>query len=192
LKAKRLLDPNHSDPRDVSFESLKDVGKIVIVSGRGQRILDDRMYVRDYLENLMKDPLFPCVLQDVTLYTPSEVFNGKEIFDTPGTGTCDPEDWSQLNAVLRRANAVVAVTSKSLDEVSTAADVLKACRAPLFHKCITSPEHCSLIAFSSVEEKAANCTASALLRDREDSESGFKAILDKGRYFANTAFLQNC
>jgi len=61
-----------------------------IFSGRGRKLLDDRMYVRDKLEETMNNDNINMVLKECILYAPAYILEGLELVDAPGAGTCCP------------------------------------------------------------------------------------------------------
>ena len=61
-----------------------------IFSGRGRKLLDDRVFVRDKLREVAQNPTLFCVLKECIVYAPADVLEGLEIVDAPGAGSNDP------------------------------------------------------------------------------------------------------
>ena len=61
-----------------------------IFSGRGRKLLDDRMYVRDKLEETMKNEKINCILKECIVYAPADILDGLELVDAPGAGSSCP------------------------------------------------------------------------------------------------------
>jgi len=57
-----------------------------IFSGRGRKLLDDRIYVRDKLKEATQDVSISCILKEIILYAPADCLEGLEIVDLPGAG----------------------------------------------------------------------------------------------------------
>jgi hypothetical protein len=94
--------------------------RVQFVSGRGKKLLDDRIKVRNDLWNRMcgddKDIL--CVLEECILYAPADALESLELVDAPGVGTMCPMEQMQLKEVLRTADAVLVVMQKNLADTT--------------------------------------------------------------------------
>jgi len=61
-----------------------------IFSGRGRKLLDDRIYVRDKLEETMNNDKINCILKECIVYLPADILEVLELVDAPGAGTSCP------------------------------------------------------------------------------------------------------
>ena len=65
---------------------------VEIFSGRGRKLLDDRVYVREKLREVAQNPTLACVLKECIVYAPSDVLEEVELLDVPGAGSDDPAE----------------------------------------------------------------------------------------------------
>ena len=63
-----------------------------IFSGRGWKLLDDRLYVRNKLWDVMRDPQQAYIIHECIVYVPADVLEGLELMDAPGIGVENPQE----------------------------------------------------------------------------------------------------
>ena len=136
-----------------------------IFSGRGQDIMEDRVFVRAMLEDVMQDAAIACVVRQCILYCPAGVLHGIELVDTPGTGTDDPLQWRQLTDELAIANGIMVVMQRTLDENKLIKSELVASGLP--RRVLAAPGRFPLIIFSAVDEVLGFCTADVYVKESE-------------------------
>lgn len=98
----------HSDVADL----LKNPYKLFV--GRGQHVLDDRVYIRTELGELLDGP-FCALIKDVCVFAPCLLLEGKlELVDTPGLNDCDPFRARNINKQLRCSDHLVVFAERNL------------------------------------------------------------------------------
>jgi len=122
-----------------------------IFSGRGQKLLDDRLFVRDELSKIMEDSSTAFILQECIVYVPADVLTGVELIDAPGIGVKSPQEQVHLNLVLRKADSIVVVLERNLqDNKEIKADLMN---CGVVKRMIENPEQCPIMIFSAMNEK---------------------------------------
>ncbi len=124
-----------------------------IVAGRGRKLLDDRLYVRARLWELMRDQTVPYLLQECVVYMPADVLEGVELIDAPGTGVVSPQEQRALQDVLETADAVVVCMQRNLEDCRFIKPAIERCLQ--FHRYIENPKasQCPVFFFSAVDEQ---------------------------------------
>lgn len=138
----------------------------------------DRVFVRDKLSALMRNSLMSCTVKSCLVFCPSELLEGLELVDTPGTGTDDPLQWKMLTDSLEVANGVMVVSQRNLDVNRELKKDLNDSR--LLLKVLTAPYRCPLVVFSALDEKSEFNTAETFLRDYVQGEQKHKELSVKG------------
>jgi hypothetical protein len=124
------LDPEEVDYENVTKPTSRD--EVVICdeiknklklgfeffSGRGRKLLDDRLYVRSHLWNVMQNAGFACILQECIVYVPADVLEGVELLDAPGTGVESPQEQLQLTEALRIADTIIVCMQRNLQDAN--------------------------------------------------------------------------
>jgi len=125
-----------------------------IVAGRGRKLLDDRLYVRARLWELMRDHTVPYLLQECVVYMPADVLEGVELIDAPGTGVVSPQEQRALQDVLETADAVVVCMQRNLEDCMFIKPAIERCLQ--FHRYIENPKasQCQVFFFSAVDEQS--------------------------------------
>jgi len=122
-----------------------------IFSGRGQKLLDDRLFVRDELSKIMDDSATAFILQECIVYVPADVLTGVELIDAPGIGVESPQEQMHLNFALRKADGIVVVMERNLqDNKEIKADLMN---CGVVKRMIENPEQCPIMIFSAMNEK---------------------------------------
>jgi hypothetical protein len=132
-----------------------------IFSGRGQDMMEDRLFVRQALMDVMKDAAVACVVRQCVVYCPADILHDLEFVDTPGTGTDDPLQWRQLTDALASANGIMVVMQRNLEANADLKEELVA--SGVLRRVIAAQNHCPLVIFSAVDEKSAFITAQKFL-----------------------------
>jgi hypothetical protein len=124
-----------------------------IVAGRGRFLLDDRMFVRQRLWEVMKDPATVYILHECVVYAPAEALEGVELIDAPGTGVVSPQEQKALQDVLETADAVVVCMQRNLEDCRDIKSAIQGCVQ--FQKFIESPTPgtCQVFLFSALDEQ---------------------------------------
>jgi hypothetical protein len=132
-----------------------------IVSGRGRKLLDDRLYVRNKLWDVMRDPQLAYIIDECIVYVPADVLEGLELMDAPGTGVESPQEQLRLTEALRTADAIVVTMQRNLEADKDLMPALEKCG--VFKKIIESKiiesigespvKPCRVFLFSAMDEK---------------------------------------
>jgi hypothetical protein len=133
-----------------------------IVSGRGRKLLDDRLYVRNKLWGVMKDPQLAYIIHECIVYVPADVLEGLELMDAPGTGVESPQEQLRLTEALRTADAIVVTMQRNLEADIDLMPALEE-KCGVFKKIIESKiiesigespvKPCRVFLFSAMDEK---------------------------------------
>ncbi len=124
-----------------------------IVAGRGRFLLDDRLYVRRRLWEVMNDPNMVYILHECVVYAPTEALEGVELIDAPGTGVVSAQEQKALQDVLETADAVVVCMQRNLEDCKEIKSAIQGCMQ--FQKFIESPTPgtCQVLFFSALDEQ---------------------------------------
>ena len=125
-----------------------------LVAGRGKKLLDDRLYVRTRLWELMNDPTMAYLLQECVVYIPADALEGLELIDAPGTGVVSPQEQRALQDVLETADAVVVCMQRNLQHCKDIQPAIQNCLQ--FQRYIEDPKAnpCKMFFFSAIDEKS--------------------------------------
>jgi hypothetical protein len=156
-----FLSSNRSDIRLVFARQEMESG-FKIFSGRGQDMMEDRLFVRQALMDVMKDAAVACVVQQCVVYCPADILHDLELVDTPGTGTDDPLQWRQLTDALASANGIMVVMQRNLEANAKLKEELVA--SGVVRRVLAAQNHCPLVVFSAVDEKSTFNTAQTFLK----------------------------
>ena len=146
--------PKSKGDVQISVEIKKKLEKgYELVAGRGRKLLDDRLHVRERLWKLMQDNTMPYLVQDCVVYVPADVLEGVELVDAPGTGVVSPQEQKALQDVLETADAVVVCMQRNLQACKHIKDAIPNCS--LFQKHVESPtvNGCPIFFFSAADEQ---------------------------------------
>ena len=128
-----------------------------IFSGRGRKLLDDRLYVRNKLWGVMGDPQLAYIIHECIVYVPADVLEGLELMDAPGTGVQSPQEQVRLTEALRTADAIVVTMQRNLQSEVDVLPALEKCG--VLKKIIESigkspvkPPPCRVFLFSAMDE----------------------------------------
>lgn len=93
--------------------------------GRGMHLLDDRVYVRQALEQQLEGP-FQTLIKDVYVFAPSRLLQGRiELVDTPGLNDGDAVRTHCIVQQLKSTDHIVLCAKKSLKTDEKTLDVLQ-------------------------------------------------------------------
>ena len=125
-----------------------------LVAGRGRKLLDDRLYVRKRLWEIMNDQTMAYLLQECVVYIPADALEGLELIDAPGTGVVSPQEQRALQDVLETADAVVVCMQRNLQDCKDVKPAIQKCLQ--FQKYIEDPKAspCKIFFFSAIDEKS--------------------------------------
>ena len=121
-----------------------------IFSGRGRKLLDDRLYVRNKLWDVMRDPQLAYIIDECIVYVPADVLEGLELMDAPGTGVESPQEQLRLTEALRTADAIVVTMQRNLEDDKDVKPALEKCG--VFKKIIGKSQPCRVFLFSAMDE----------------------------------------
>ncbi len=121
-----------------------------IFSGRGRKLLDDRLYVRNKLWDVMGDPQLAYIIHECVVYVPADVVEGLELMDAPGTGVESPQEQLRLTEALRTADAIVVTMQRNLEDDKDVKPALEKCG--VFKKIIGKSQPCRVFLFSAMDE----------------------------------------
>lgn len=113
--------------------------------------MEDRLFVRQALLDLMKDAAIACVVRQCVVYCPADILHDLELVDTPGTGTDDPLQWRQLTDALASANGIMVVMQRNLEANAMLKEELVA--SGVLRRILTAQKHCPMVVFSALDEK---------------------------------------
>jgi hypothetical protein len=131
-----------------------------VLSGRGRKLLDDRLYVRNKLWDVMRDPQLAYIIDECIVYVPADVLEGLELMDAPGTGVESPQEQVRLTEALRTADAIVVTMQRNLEAYRDVKKALEKCG--VFKKIVESKiieslgespvKPCRVFLFSAMDE----------------------------------------
>ncbi len=137
-------------------------------------MMEDRLFVRQALMDVMKDAAIACVVRQCVVHCPADILHDLELVDTPGTGTDDPLQWRQLTDALASANGIMVVMQRNLEVNANLKEELVA--SGVLRRVISAQNHCPLVVFSAIDEKGTFTTAQKYLtreiHHRERSAAG--------------------
>mmetsp|Transcript_48945 Transcript_48945/g.116531 ORF Transcript_48945/g.116531 Transcript_48945/m.116531 type:complete len:1449 (-) Transcript_48945:78-4424(-) len=96
-----------------------------IFAGNGKNMLYDRMAVRERIDELQSDVAVACIIDSIHIFCPSDILQGLEIVDCPGTGTEDPLEHKALSNAVESADGVMLVMQRNLSTTKDVKEFLK-------------------------------------------------------------------
>ncbi len=140
-----------------------------IYSGRGWKLLDDRLYIRNKLWDVMRDPQLAYIIHECIVYVPADVLEGLELMDAPGIGVENPQEQVRLTEALRTADAIVVTTQRNLEAEKHVKLALETCG--VFKKIIEAN-------MNDIDDKSQPCRI--FLFSAMDEARGFSKLNTKG------------
>jgi hypothetical protein len=138
------------------FLKEKMEARFEVFAGGGRHLLKDRLFVRNELWKVMRDPALACILREVIVYVPATVLDGVELIDAPGTGTASPQEKMQLDGALRIADSVAVMMQRNLEnkqDIETVLkDVLRFRNYDILKRMVN--RQCPIFLFSAIDEKS--------------------------------------
>jgi len=87
---------------------------IEIITGRGRRLLDDRLFLREGIHKVMEDLTIATIIDELILYSPADALEASELVDAPGAGSDCPMEQMHLKEAVRVADNVLVVMQRNL------------------------------------------------------------------------------
>ena len=156
-----------------------------LVAGRGRSLLDDRMFIRKRLWEVMDDPIMVYILHECVVYIPADALEGLELIDAPGTGVVSPQEQKALQDVRETADALVVCMQRNLEDCKDIKPVIQSCVQ--FQKLIETTAEtpgggspCQVFFFSAMDEQG-NFTRLDTPQSVDSLEKSKRDIANKNR-----------
>jgi len=168
LKREMLLriagrDPAHVEDDAIKFPSCTSEVEICeevqakldrgfdIITGRGESILDDRMWVREKLQDAATSLVSACIQRDCVVYAPADALQDLDFMDLPGYGVGSPLEEANLRMGARSADGILVVQPRDLKCNKQLNQELEDCK--VFERILKeSAAECPLFVLTTLDE----------------------------------------